>query len=38
MQAGLMKRVMSIEDITNLAPIETPRQRGSYKKKVHGTI
>lgn len=33
MQAGLTKRVMSIEDITNLAPIEVPKTRGSYKKK-----
>jgi IS1 family transposase len=32
MQAGLTKRVMSIEDIANLAPIEAPKQRGSYKK------
>ncbi len=33
MQAGLIKRVMSIEDIVNLAPIELPKQRGNYKKK-----
>lgn len=31
-QAGLTKRVMTIEDIANLAPIETPKKRGSYKK------
>ena len=33
MQAGLTKRLMSIEDIANLVPIETPKKRGSYKKK-----
>lgn len=34
MQAGLTKKPMSIEDIANLAPIEAPNKRGSYKKKV----
>ena len=34
MQAGLMKRVMSIEDIANLVPIEAPKKRGAYKKKL----
>jgi len=34
MQAGLTKRVMSIEDIANLALIEAPGKRGSYKKKT----
>jgi hypothetical protein len=34
MQAGLTKRVMSIEDIVNLVPIEAPKKRGSYKKKI----
>lgn len=33
MQAGITKRVMSIEDIANLATIEAPKKRGSYKKK-----
>ncbi|TMI97020.1 MAG: hypothetical protein E6H06_02665 [Bacteroidetes bacterium] len=32
MQAGLTKRVMSIEDIANLVAIEAPKKRGSYKK------
>ena len=32
MQAGLTKRVMSIEDICMLADIEAPKKRGSYKK------
>jgi hypothetical protein len=34
MQAGLMKRVMSIEDIANLVQIESPKKRGSYKKHI----
>ncbi len=33
MQAGLTKRVMSIEDIANLALIEAPKKRGEYNKK-----
>jgi IS1 family transposase len=32
MQAGLTKRVMSIEDIANLVPIQAPKTRGNYKK------
>ena len=32
MQAGLTKRVMSIEDICLLADIEAPKKRGFYKK------
>jgi IS1 family transposase len=32
MQAGLTKRVMIIEDIANLAPIEAPKERRTYKK------
>ena len=32
MQAGIAKRVMSIEDIANLAPIEAPKKRGTYNK------
>ena len=35
MQAGLAKRVMSIEDIANLAQIEAPKKRGSYKKLIN---
>jgi IS1 family transposase len=35
MQAGLTKRVMSVEDIANLAMIEAPKKRGSYKKKTN---
>ena len=33
MQAGLTKRLMSIEDIANLVPVEAPKKRGSYKKE-----
>ena len=33
MQAGLMKKPMTIEDIANLIPIEAPKKRGSYAKK-----
>jgi hypothetical protein len=33
MQAGLTKRVMSIEDIVNLVPEAKATKRGSYKKK-----
>lgn len=33
MQAGLTKRIMSVEDIANLVQIEAPKTRGSYKKK-----
>jgi putative IMPACT (imprinted ancient) family translation regulator len=33
MQAGLMKKPMSIEDIANLVAIEAPKKRGFYKKK-----
>lgn len=33
MQAGLTKRVMSIEDIVNLVPEAKAVKRGSYKKK-----
>ncbi len=35
MQAGLMKRVMSIEDIANLVVYEAPKKRGSSKKITH---
>lgn len=31
-EAGLTHRVMTIADIANLAPIEAPKERGSYKK------
>ncbi len=33
MQAGLIKRLMTIEDIANLVKDTAPRKRGSYKKK-----
>ena len=33
MQAGITKRVMSIEDIANLVTMEAPKKRGSYKRK-----
>lgn len=32
MQAGLMKKPMTIEDIVNLMVIEAPKKRGQYKK------
>ena len=34
MQAGLLKRLMSIKDIANLVVDETPKKRGSYKKNI----
>lgn len=34
MQAGLTKKPMSIGDVATLAPIEPPKKRGSYKKKL----
>ena len=34
MQAGLIKRLMTIEDIVNLVEIEAPKKRGVYKKTV----
>lgn len=33
MQAGLMKKPMTIEDIAMLFDYEAPKKRGSYKKK-----
>lgn len=33
MQAGLIKRLMSIEDIVRMAEDNEPKKRGSYKKK-----
>jgi hypothetical protein len=33
MQAGLIKGLMSIEDIANLVEIEAPKTRGKYIKK-----
>lgn len=33
MQAGLMKKPMTIEDIANLVTIEAPKTRGNYKKR-----
>jgi hypothetical protein len=32
MQAGLMKKPMTIEDIANLVQIEAPKKRGADKK------
>lgn len=37
MQAGLTKRVMTIEDIVNLVPELTAKKRGSYKKKENNS-
>ena len=37
MQAGLTKRVMSIEDIVNLVPESRARKRGPYKKKENNS-
>ena len=34
MQAGLTKKVMTIEDIANLATIKAPKKRGPYKRKI----
>jgi IS1 family transposase len=34
MEAGLVKRVMTLEDIANLVPDEAPKTRGSYKKRA----
>jgi hypothetical protein len=33
MRAGLIKKMMTIDDIANLVIIETPKKRGIYKKK-----
>lgn len=33
MQAGLTKRVMTLEDIVNLVPYESPKKRRNYKKR-----
>ena len=33
MQAGLIKKPVTIEDIANLVQIEAPKKRGNYKKK-----
>ena len=35
MQAGLMKKPMTIEDIANLVPESIAQKRGSYKKKIN---
>lgn len=35
MQAGLMKKPMTIADIASLVSIEAPKKRGSYKKGVN---
>jgi len=31
-QAGLIRKLMSIEDIANLVEVEAPKKRGPYKK------
>jgi hypothetical protein len=31
MAAGIVKRFMSIQDIVNLIPVQTPKKRGHYK-------
>ncbi len=36
MQAGLIKRLMSIQDIAKLVEIEAPKTRGKYKKINNG--
>ncbi len=33
MQAGLMKKPMTLEDVAMLSDVEAPKERGSYKKK-----
>jgi len=33
MQAKLIKRLMTIEDIVRLVPEDEPKKRGSYKEK-----
>ena len=33
MEAKLIKRVMTLEDIANLVPVEESKKRGKYKKK-----
>ena len=33
MQAGLMKKPMTLEDVAMLADIEAPKKRGAYKKQ-----
>ena len=33
MQAGLMKKPMTIEDIANLVEVEMPKKRSAYKKR-----
>jgi IS1 family transposase len=37
MQAGLTKKVMTIEDIVNLVPEPVAQKRGSYKKKENNS-
>ena len=34
MEAKLTTKPMTIEDVINLIPIEEPKKRGLYKKKV----
>jgi 3-methyladenine DNA glycosylase/8-oxoguanine DNA glycosylase len=38
MQAGIMKKPMTIEDIANLVVMVVPKKRGSYKKSVENNV
>jgi hypothetical protein len=38
MQAGLTKKPMTIEDITNLVAIEAPKTRAKYKPRQTNSI
>lgn len=35
MEAGLIKRLMTIEDIVNLVQVEAPKKGGAYKKNIN---
>jgi hypothetical protein len=35
MEVGLIKRIMSIEDIVNLVQIEAPKKGGAYEKNIN---
>ena len=38
MQAGLMKKPMTIEDIANLVLVEVPKKRGTYIKREKNSV